>query len=390
MMNPMPDGRLNGRRLEFFHHESQPEWGYDKPQTDTFAVMHPKEEIPGRQYPLYVVVHSAGHDVYSALSCLWKEHNHDIYHVPEDMYGLFLDCRANACDWWWGGDSINGQEKPENRGCEKRPVEKRCIATVEWTMDAYPIDKNRVYAVGNSMGGSGALGMAVCRGDIFAAVKVNVPAGVRHVMDRCCLDSPAPAGFTLPDPPVIIDYSGTDDIWSTGHEQLYRAAQRAGYPLIGFWGPYGHCNDDSIMEQYNDLIHSLGIGTLRKDEAYPVFMNASTDDPIPWPDHRDSKDSGQVNAFFRWKVLEDTRECLRMELRLMNSADWNTRRTLPEETTADVMIRRLQRFSPENGAKPRATYGGTEVTAELDENGHPMFRKLPVLQIPQVLEIRIG
>ena len=77
------------------------EWGYEVPQTDTFVVIHP--ELPKKGSPLYVVLHSAGHDVFSAVKCTKQVGNHDIYHSPADFYALYVDCRANKGDWWWGG-----------------------------------------------------------------------------------------------------------------------------------------------------------------------------------------------------------------------------------------------------------------------------------------------
>ena len=108
-MKPQNNGILTGRKLEIFHHSSESEWGYTVEQNDTFAVIYPKNYIEGKKYPLYAVFHSAGHDVYSALSCLWNNGNHDIYHVHEDMFGVFLDCKANQNDWWWGGINARGE-----------------------------------------------------------------------------------------------------------------------------------------------------------------------------------------------------------------------------------------------------------------------------------------
>lgn len=216
-------GIFTGRNLELFSQESDKSWGYAKPQTDTFAVLYPKDYKTDKSYPLCVVFHSAGHDVYSALMCLQTKGNHDIYHVPDNMFGLFLDCRANApsdapanarttlcnneesTDWWWGGRSVIDPEVHERASTELQPVEKRILATVEWVTEKYGIDRDRIYAVGNSMGGSGALGIAMCRGDIFAAVKVNVAAGVYHMLDRCGYAKDSPEDFTIPDPPVAVE-----------------------------------------------------------------------------------------------------------------------------------------------------------------------------------------
>ncbi len=65
------DAVLNDRAVETFDAGLRPEWGYAVPQQDTFVVMHPKQDYP--QAPLYVVLHSAGHDVMSCVDCTQKE-----------------------------------------------------------------------------------------------------------------------------------------------------------------------------------------------------------------------------------------------------------------------------------------------------------------------------
>ena len=64
----------------------------------------------------------------------------------------------------------------------------------------------------------------------------------------------------------------------------------------------------------NDLIDSFDWLSVRKNESYPVFTNASTDDPLPWPKKLDDKKSGQINAFFRWKNVRDTPDTLETTL----------------------------------------------------------------------------
>ncbi len=88
------------RKMEVFKHGVSSEWVYAASQRDTFLVLHPKQ--PRAHAPLYVVLHSAGHDVHSCLACTTTDGNHDIYHAPEDFFALYLDCRANRGDWWWG------------------------------------------------------------------------------------------------------------------------------------------------------------------------------------------------------------------------------------------------------------------------------------------------
>ena len=248
-----------GRTLDYYHHGSDPAWGAKNPaQEDAFAVLYPKDGAR-ENAPLYVVLHSAGHSLQTCLDCLPKRHNHDIYTPPDDFYALYVDCRANSkTDWWWG---------QSGKGLEETPVEKRILATVKWTVGKYGIDPNRVYLVGNSMGGSGTLGIGLRHGDVFAALKANVPAGVIHVsnrlgfvgaptneVERAAFDK---AVASIPDPPVLVDYSAPNDQWSKGHETFYADMAKRRYAILGFWGNFGHENVDVAIARRNDIIHAF-------------------------------------------------------------------------------------------------------------------------------------
>lgn len=386
-MNPKENGFLCGRKIEFFCTESEESWGYEHKQNDTFAVLHPEKEYEKPGQPLYVVFHSAGHDIYSVLFCMRFPGNHDIYHCPPDMYALILDCRENTGDWWWGGIDAHGNGDRNRAGTSMQPVEKRVIDTIKWTIGKYSIDENRVYGIGNSMGGSGVLGIGIPHGDIFAAIKANVPAGVRHAADRAALDTVPPEGFFIPDPPITIDYSAQNDSWSEGHEILYDGMKEKRYPLLGFWGAFGHANDNAVIEKENDLIHAFDIFSVRKDAAYPVFTNASTDDTIPWPNDTDSKASGQVNAFFRWENLYDESDGFSMRIRLLRQEEWNSRIVFPKESTADVTVRRIQRFHLNSGEAFRWFYGKETGIGYADENGHPCIHSITIYT--EGLELRL-
>ncbi len=380
---------INGRIIEYFTHRSRVEWGYKIEQTDTFAVLHPEDEKNGIQYPLDVVFHSAGHDVYSCVECIRNEGDHDIYHTPENMFGLFLDCRANMNDWWWGGTNIleiNGID-PEHSGTEPQPVENRCMATIEWTIINYSTDRNRIFAVGNSMGGSGSLGIALCRGNIFAAIKANVPAGVRHAADRCCFDVPMPEGFKIPDPPIVIDYSAQNDQWSRGHEILYKGMHDRKYQIFGFWGMFGHENNNSKISVYNDLVDSVDVWSFKLNEAYPVFTDATTDDILPWPD-TSLTSSGQRNGYFRWSDISDTENEFAITFKLLTNDEWKTRVSVPLESTANITFRRLQKFSLNPGEKFEWTYAGKTGSGIATADGRPEIERITVKQTSQRLTIK--
>ena len=378
--SPEKDGLLRGRQLEFFHHNALEEWG-GVPQKDSFAVLHPVKKK--RKTGLYVVLHSSGHGLYSCLNCTMFKGNHDIYHTPEDLFGLYLDCRENETqDWWWGG------RRPdlETPGQEDAmlPVEKRVIATILWTIQKYKLDPERVYLCGNSMGGSGVLGIGMNHGDLFAAIKANVPAGVLHMMDRCFQK-----GKSLPDPPLCIDYSAQNDTWSKGHDIFYRAMRENKFALYGYWADFGHANNDEVMLEKNDLIHSFPWLSLRKNEAYPVFTNASSDTPNPWEnDPGKVPSAGQVNGFFRWKKGKDTSERFTVKLFLLTENNLKTSFPIPEKAVADLSLRRLQLFKIQPGEKIAWKFGSQSGIAKADEKGLLTLSALTFTGREETLELK--
>lgn len=382
------DATINGRAIETFEAGVKPEWGYPAPQQDTFIVMHPK--VDRQHAPLYVVLHSAGHDVLSCVNCTRTVGNHDIYRSPDDHYALYVDCRKHqARDWWWGGMHAKDQGLiKRNSGGDATPVEKRVIDTVKWVIQKYGIDPNRVYLSGNSMGGSGTLGIGLRHGDVFAAIKANVPAGVEHASNRMFFPPQSvPESVKLPDPPVAIDYSAPNDGWSAGHERFVNAMNDRKYALYFYWGPFGHANNSAQIMQVNDLIDSLDWLNIKKNEAYAAFTNASCNSQLPWPDDLKSTTAGQVNAFFRWKNISDSAEKCEMSLYLVNSTELKTRFEIPKAASSDVTLRRLQNFRLKPGETFQWTYGTSKGEGKAGPEGLVTITKLTLTAEPATLTV---
>lgn len=378
--SPKRGSFLNGRKITFLHHDAQPEWG-GMPQVDSFAVLHPQKRK--RKYGLYVVLHSAGHDLYSCLGCVVSPNNHDLYKAPEDMFGLYVDCRAHEkTDFWWGGINANGEGDPKRKK-SIQTVEKRIIATVEWTIRNYPIDPERVYLSGISMGGSGTLGIGMRHGDIFAAVKVSIAAGVEHFMDRCIRCHPE-----IPDPPVCFDYSAQNDDWSKGHDLFYETMRSQRFALFGYWGMFGHTGTETAILRKNDLVHSFDWLSIRKNSAYPVFTFADCDNPIPWGKNPVPEESGQVNAFFRWKNYNEHEELFRMELYLVSPEELKTSFQMPVQTRADLTIRRFQKFKVAPRERIRWTFGHQHGIAQADAHGIFTIPRLQISRQKTLLQLK--
>jgi hypothetical protein len=197
-----------------------------------------------------------------------------------------------------------------------------------------------------------------------------------------------PAGVTIPDPPVAIDYSGQNDSWSKGHDAFVKAMNERKYAIFFYWGWFGHANNHAKIMQVNDLINSFDWLSVKKNEAYPVFTNASTNDPLPWPDRLTDKKSGQVNAFFRWQTVRDTPEAVELSLFLVKPADLKTTFTIPAEATADVTFRRLQMLRVAPGQTLRWTFGATQGQVQADPAGCITIPRLKITAEPAPLSVR--
>ena len=377
-----------GRTFDVYQHQTKAEWGYKTPQKDTFVVVHPKESR--KNAPLYVVLHSAGHDVMSCVKCTSEVGNHDIYRSPDDHYALYLDCRANKGDWWWGGMHAKDEGLiKRNSGGHPMPVERRVIDCVKWVIQAYGIDANRVYLCGNSMGGTGTLGIGMRNGDVFAAIKANVPAGIEHVSQRMYFPPQSvPKDLKIPDPPVAVDYSAPNDGWSFGHERFVKAMNDRKYALYFYWGPFGHANNSAQIMKVNDLIDSFDWLAVKRNEAYPVFTNATGNTPLPWPDRLKETAPGQVNAFFRWKNVGDAKDKFEMSLFLATPDTLKTRFDIPGEASTDVSLRRLQAFSVNPGDAVQWSFGAAKGDVHADAEGVLTIPQLKISGKPETLTIR--
>jgi lysophospholipase L1-like esterase len=384
---PIDDLTINGRPYEVFQHGVKPEWGYKAPQQDAFILIHPKNER--KNAPLYVVLHSAGHDVLSCVKCTRDVGNHDLYRSPDDFYALYLDCRRNPGDWWWGGMHLNDPNlTKKNSGGDPTPVERRVMDTVKWVIMNYDIDPNRVYLCGISMGGSGTLGIGMRNGDVFAAIKAGVPAGIEHVSHRLYFPPAAvPENFRLPDPPIAIDYSAQNDGWSAGHERFAKAMNDCKYALLLYWGPFGHAHNHAAIEKVNDLVNSFDWLKVKKNEAYPVFANATSNNKLPWPGDLRSNAAGQVNAFFRWKCLQDAKDRLEMLLFLVAPAELKTTFQIPKESTADVSLRRIQKSAFAPGDPFQWTFGTAKGEGRADTMGVITIPGLKITAQPATLAV---
>lgn len=453
-----------GRPVYWYRHLDDPSWGraYDpelgKVQEltpDWFALMKPVDgDVEGR--PLLVALHGRGGGAVSFMGVNFGGTNS----TPGDFYAIALDCRENALnDFWWGatvgfilapyneyyysfigGATMYGELnmgpslekfKYHRTACldwcqrGEPPCMKRVLDTVEWAVRKFKIDRNRIYLCGNSMGGQGALAIGLRHGEVFAAVNANVPATIVYpaaqmgFIDVNGRDVDA-ASFTAPtyDPPICLDWSGSNDAWSRDHDIMYRNMDRFRFQYLGWWGDYGHCGDYAAARAKNDtLCRTIDWLEVRKDEAYPAFANADSNSALPWPQKgwlaadgsggkvvggvetakgtitpRDGGDLvGQWNGWFRWEVVEDSADALKMRLWIANEDELPSA-TFKRPTSAqvDVSPRRLQNFRIDGKTVGTWTFDGGQSGKIVYDEKHKVATApaLKLTQTPRLLSFK--
>jgi len=376
----------DGRAIERFTHGPREAWGYPAdasaewayvpgPETGVaqqnhscFYVVAPKN--PRENAPLCVVLHSANRTAYDYLgfACLGRQiENREapatvMTNSPDDFYSLYLS--STNAEWWGWSQTRENRTKGINAA---PPAELRVLDTIEWVAARYKIDRNRIYLCGVSMGGCGTLGLGMPHGELFAAVRADVPAGTGYAAYRMGGFAPSPAldapqaereawlkrasGAGLPDPPVIVDFSSQQDGWSTTQPALVNAAQAGHLPLVLGWGPFGHVTFSSLIAKYPicDVALAFPWLEIRKNEAYPVFTRASVDQRCPWLNApADYDGSGQMNAYFRWKNQADEPSHFAIQLWIAHPVVKDPP-GMPVQATADITLRRMQRFKVQAG-----------------------------------------
>lgn len=359
-LQPREAGRetVEGRKVIRFEHACLPEWGYKDGGSQYFYVVEPARKTKG---PLLVCLHSAGGDGKSEM----PPNVLKVDQAGDEFTGLILNS-GSGTEWWWGAEGI--KQDPEAYRFALTPVENRVLATIDWVAQKYGIDRDRIYLRGISMGGSGTLGIGMSHGDIFAALLAGVPAGTEHALHRIrhSLEPAAPAS-SAPDCPPIMGFFSHKDSWSKGMEGWLDTLRREKLPVVAAWGPWGHENH---YEMTNPAAYEFPWLTLRRNQAYPVFTDASSDDTYPGLDSDGPDQDGQINAFFRWNVKQDRTDRFAMEIRLVRSDELHGITAIPQEAVADVTLRRLQQFavSPGNSCWYAIRQSGRTVRSGLLES----------------------
>ncbi len=336
-----------------------------------------------KQVPLRVVLHHAGGSGDRVLKEAFATKHRHQYGSPDHAI-LYLDCRDGKKngEWWWGWHDIKAHKSTYTNTLQR--TEQRVLDSIEYVVQTYNIDRNRIYLSGRSMGGTGSLGIGYTRGDLFAAILVNVPAGADHFLYRVNNSR----GF--PDPPPTINTSSQTDSWSKGQEDLLAYCQNNKLPMIFAWGPFGHASKPDMA---NRAAYDFPWLSIVKNAAYPVFTQCSTDDTYPGFQNKEGTQRGQISAYYRWTNITDTAKGFTMELRLVTNDELGAAEELPNESTADVTLRRIQHFKLGPGEKTSWVLNRDGKTVQkgktmVSKNGRVTIPALTITAAPAQLTLK--
>jgi len=256
-------------------------------------------------------------------------------------------------------------------------TEARVLYLLEWAGREIPYDRDRVYAMGTSMGGSFAFFLAWHHPDLIAGAFAVVPKlclgyrpdvypDLRESLDRMWgspeIDLPTSVGLRVFQ-------------WMDGREQARISRKRGSAPIIGFcglndiivgWGEkvayfdameagrsggawYWDERDHYTPHEQTAWYPMMGASQLyryRRNQSYPAFSGASNNSLYGTGDPTTADPIGSINGSLDWDSRTISDNYLRWEVDLRTRALVTQDGVLgaPESVTVDVTPRRLQAF----------------------------------------------
>jgi hypothetical protein len=234
-------------------------------------------------------------------------------------------------------------------------TETRLLWIVDWAVNHYRSDPNRIYATGYSMGGWGSTTFALRHPEIFAAIYAQMPRPRQRGLSTL-LSRDDGAAATMPDGSDyfhrmdMVDFVASSKAelpfyaWSIGRQDGYapwkdqvefvKAMEKAHRGFAFAWNNGGH---DEGTQPMATLLKYYPPTKFARNLSYPAFSNSSLDNKLGSGSKDDGDKEGGINLGFRWGVPTDTQNLWQVNL----SND-----LAKAEMTVDVTPHRLQAFKP--------------------------------------------
>jgi pimeloyl-ACP methyl ester carboxylesterase len=317
-------------------------------------------------------------------------------------------------DWWtgyheqlWSGTL--GTPEAWQAGVVRPYTERRLFSFVDWLATERELDLPRLFTAGNSMGGSGALMLAIRNPQRVAWsiswVGVHVPLdsptfrssyelvfgdpawNVRFEDGTPVWDHYSDAWYLRqhPDQDVgFLTFSNGKNDDSIGWAQavdFIRALQDTRQPHLFVWGQQGH-GQRAVMPGGGDGEHRVMPIDLTTDQSLPAFSRSTLDDD-PGDGSPDSgAPAGQINRFLTWDTDSIVDEAGRwsIEISVIDNGP-------ASEASVDVTPRRLQQLR----VTPGDVFAWTNTRGrQVVQQGEVVADEWGLVTVPQVRVTRGG
>ena len=266
--------------------------------------------------------------------------------------------------YWFG--YLSAPQWASHRNLRAYPfTENRLLWLVNWSINQYGADPDRVYVTGQSMGGWGATTFGLRHPELFAATYPTLPRtrqrALAGLVDGAVRSALMPDGKTdyfermdmvkfvtqtRTDLPFIGWATGRRDDFSTWKEQVDMArALTASRQAFAFaWNEADHSDEGA---RPIELIYKYyGPDKISRKASYPAFTNSSIDNKLGDGNPQDGDKQGGINLGFTWTSVGDTPDA--WTVRLANELT-------KAGMTVDITPRRTKAFRPAPGETVRWT-----------------------------------
>jgi hypothetical protein len=275
--------------------------------------------------------------------------------------------------WWYGyheNIAVNSNSDPM---IVRDATHHYLLALIQWAQNWLGTDPAQTYISGGSMGGSGAITLALKYPQHFAAVMAQVPVYI-YTWDACSSsralsaarlacscgpikDKPALTRdgqellqaldnrlniATVKDTPPIFATNGRRDgsIPWINNPPFYQAANAARQAFAVFWndGDHGMSNQaPADVKAWSQLMRQY-----RLDRSYPAFSNCSDMRQFGNGEPEDGDRIGWINRGLSWELLHDKEDSYAILIKAAYP-------DLSYPLQVDVTLRRRQAFKPAPG-----------------------------------------
>ena len=278
-------------------------------------------------------------------------------------------------------------------------TERLVLKMIDWVQEHFQTDPAAVYISGGSMGGTGAVQLATHFPHRFAAVSAQVPiysytwkrsqvGGYTSAWRIQCsvgkFTSKNPA--KMPDGTDLLDYlNGAKNIahpekdfppifacngrqdksmpWAN-NPPFFAAADQARQFLSVYWNDGNHAMSGTIPRDVKKEMALPSLLRFRLNASYPVFSRSSDNKDAGSGDIGKGDITGWMNRGIDWQTLADEPEKYEINLKIAHPE-------IRYPVTADVTIRRRQKFRPRPGQSVQVRINGQPAPepVKLDPSG---------------------